>query len=153
MSNSPDLNEDFADMIRCLQDAGAEFLIVGAHALAAHGIPRATGDIDLFVKPSSDNAVRIIEALRAFGAPLDAHGVDATDFAVPGSIYQIGLPPRRIDLITEISGVSFDEAWSSRIESTVHGMSLAFIGRDALLKNKLASGRDKDLLDAKKLAP
>jgi hypothetical protein len=93
-----------------------------------------------------------VQALVDFGAPIAAHNIGARDFAVPGTVYQIGLPPRRIDLLTEISGVPFDEAWSSRLEANVAGMQLAFLGKEALIKNKLAAGRDKDLVDAKALA-
>lgn len=151
VSDTPELNEDFADMLQCLSEAEVDFLIVGAHALAAHGIARATGDIDIFVRPSEQNAERVLIALQAFGAPIAAHGIDKTDFATPGTVYQIGLPPRRIDLLTEISGVSFDEAWQSRLAAKVQSLPVSFIGRAALVKNKLASGRDKDLLDVKAL--
>jgi hypothetical protein len=152
MDNEPELNDDFADMLRSLKDAAVEFVIVGAHALAAHGIPRATGDIDIFVRPSVANATRVVRALVMFGAPLAAHGVDEMDFSVAGTVYQIGLPPRRIDLLTEISGVAFDEAWTSHVDAVVGGQSLPFLGRDALIKNKIAAGRDKDLLDVKALS-
>lgn len=134
-------------MLHALKRAQVEFLIVGAHALAAHGIPRATGDIDLLVRPTADNAARVIEALADFGAPVAAHGIGAADFSVPGNVYQIGLPPRRIDLLTEISGVSFDEAWSSRLHTTVGGIEVDVLGRESLLKNKRATGRAKDLVD------
>lgn len=146
-----ELNEDFLDMLRCLQEAGVEFLIVGAHALAAHGIPRATGDIDILVRPSPDGAERVMCALAEFGAPPSAHAVAPVDFATPGVVYQLGLPPRRIDLLTEISGVSFDEAWASRIDASFGDLTVAVLGKDALIKNKLAAGRDKDLLDVKAL--
>jgi hypothetical protein len=152
VAKAPELNEDFVDALRCLQSAAVEFVVVGAHALAAHGIARATGDIDIFVRPSVENAARVMQALTEFGAPLAAHQVNERDFTVAGTVYQIGLPPRRIDLLTEISGVSFDEAWSSRIAADVGGMQLAFLGREALIKNKLAAGRDKDLVDARALS-
>jgi hypothetical protein len=152
VAKRPELNEDFIDALCCLQEAAVEFVIVGAHALAAHGIARATGDIDIFVRPSAENAARVMAALTAFGAPLAAHQVGEADFSEPGTVYQIGLPPRRIDLLTEISGVSFDEAWTSRLDAAVAGMQLPFLGKDALVKNKLAAGRDKDLIDAKALS-
>lgn len=144
----PQLNEDFVDILRALVDAGVEFVIVGAHALAAHGLPRATGDVDILVEPTPQNASRVLEALRAFGAPLDAHGVTRADFEVEGNVYQIGLPPRRIDLLTSISGVSYAEARASRVIVAVEGMQLPVLGRDALVKNKRATGRPKDVLDA-----
>ncbi|MEM9462636.1 MAG: hypothetical protein AAGF11_51285 [Myxococcota bacterium] len=151
MSDRPDLNDDFLDVLHALVDAGVEFLVVGAHALAAHGVVRATGDLDILVKPSSANAARIIEGLRAFGAPLSAHGVGRADFAKPGTVYQLGLPPRRIDILTSISGVTFDDAKSHA--QTVHVGTITFHvpGRAALLANKKATGRPKDLEDARRL--
>src|SRR5262245_61715652 len=96
------LNEDFRDVVVVFCDEGVEFVIVGAYALAFHGAPRASGDIDLFVRPSLENAARVYDALMQFGAPVAAHGVMAADFARAGTIYQIGLPPRRVDILTEI---------------------------------------------------
>jgi hypothetical protein len=145
------LNEDFRDLLVHLADGGAEFVIVGAYALAFHGAPRASGDIDLFVRPDPANAGRVLEALARFGAPLGAAGVAAADFERPGTVYQIGLPPRRIDVLTEISGVTFDEAWTSRVTGEVDGRTVSFIGRAALLKNKEAAGRPQDLADAARL--
>jgi Nucleotidyl transferase of unknown function (DUF2204) len=145
------LNEDFRDLLVLLADTGVEFVVVGAYALALHGAPRASGDIDLFVRPTPSNAERLFQALARFGAPLQAAGVTAADLAQPGAVYQIGLPPRRIDLLTEISGVSFDEAWASRTETEVESRIVPFIGRDALLKNKQAAGRPKDLADIARL--
>jgi hypothetical protein len=142
------LNEDFADMLAALSNAQVEFIVVGAHALAAHGYPRATGDIDILVRPMSENAARVITALKSFGAPIEAHGITQADFEQPGNVYQIGLPPRRIDILTAISGVTFDEAWKSRVEAQLGGRTIAILGRDALILNKRATGRDKDLLDA-----
>lgn len=144
---APELNDDFRDLLACLRDAHVDFVIVGAHALAAHGLPRATGDLDVLVRPDAANASRVYRALAQFGAPLDAHGVTESDFTTPGTVYQIGLPPRRIDILTQISGVSFDDAWASRIELPVLGAPLAFLGRDALIANKRAAGRPKDLAD------
>ena len=145
------LNEDFRDLLVLLADAAVEFVVVGAYALAFHGAPRASGDIDLFVRPSPLNAQKLFDALARYGAPLQSAGVTASDFAQPGAVYQIGLPPRRIDLLTEISGVTFDEAWASRITAEVDGRPVSFIGREALLKNKQASGRPKDLADVARL--
>ena len=145
------LNEDFRDLLVLLADTGVEFVVVGAYALALHGAPRASGDIDLFVRPAPSNAERLFQALARFGAPLQATGVTAADLAQPGAVYQIGLPPRRIDLLTEISGVSFDEAWASRVATEVEGRTVPFIGREALLKNKQAAGRPKDLADIARL--
>lgn len=145
------LNEDFLDLLVLLADAGVEFVIVGAYALSFHGAPRASGDIDLLVRPTSANASRLYEALARFGAPLDAAGLTAADFARPGTVYQIGLPPRRIDILTEISALTFDEVWASRVTAEVGGRSVSFIGRAALLRNKEATGRLKDAADAARL--
>jgi hypothetical protein len=145
------LNQDFCDLLVLFADAGVEFVIVGAYALAFHGAPRASGDIDLFVRPDQANARRVFEALARFGAPLESAGMTAADFAEPGAVYQIGLPPRRIDILTTISGVTFDEAWGSRSTGEVEGRTVAFIGREALLKNKQAAGRLKDIADAARL--
>jgi len=138
------LNEDFRDLLVLLADGGVEFVIVGAYALAFHGAPRASGDIDLFVRPSPVNAQRVFDVLARFGAPLESAGVAAADFAQPGAVYQIGLPPRRIDLLTEISGLT-------RITAEVEGRTVSFIGREALLKNKEAAGRLKDIADVARL--
>lgn len=151
MSDENALNEDFRDMLAALAEAQVEFIVVGAHAMAVHGVPRATGDIDLFVRPTNANAERVLRALHSFGAPVASHAVAADDFAKEDVVYQIGLPPRRIDLLTSISGVSFDEAWASRVALEIDGREIAFLGKTALLRNKHASGRDKDLVDARLL--
>lgn len=145
------LNEDFRDFLVLLADGGVDFVIVGAYALAFHGAPRASGDIDLFVRPTPPNAQRVFDVLARFGAPLEAAGVTAADFTQPGAVYQIGLPPRRIDVLTEISGLTFDEAWASRITAEIDGRTVSFIGREALLKNKEASGRPQDVADVARL--
>src|SRR5215831_9820699 len=106
------MNPDFLDIIRALLDADARFIIVGAYALNVYINPRATGDLDIWVEATAENAVKVIRALRSFGAPLT--DVRESDFASPGVIFQIGIPPRRIDLMTEISGVEFQEAWDER---------------------------------------
>jgi hypothetical protein len=151
MSDRPKLNDDFRDMLDSLNGASVEYLIVGAYAMAAHGVPRATGDIDILVRPTPENARRVIAALRSFGAPLAQHHVSERDFEVEGAVYQLGLPPRRIDLLTSISGVSFADAWTTRVPATVDGRELAVLGRDTLIANKRATGRPKDLLDVQLL--
>jgi predicted nucleotidyltransferase len=151
MTISDGLNEDFRDLLIELADAGVDFVIVGAFALAFHGAPRASGDIDIFVRPEPTNASRLVKALLRFGAPLDSAAVSEEDFARPGLVYLIGLPPRRIDILTEISGVSFDEAWASRESAEVDGRPVHIIGRETFLKNKAASGRPKDLADVARL--
>lgn len=139
------LNPDFKDMLSALSEAGADYLVVGAYAVAAHGYPRATGDLDLWVRPTSGNAKRVWDALIAFGAPLSKLKVE--DFFTPDVVYQIGVAPRRIDILTSISGVEFDGAWENRITIFLDGLTLPVIGRQELLQNKRASGRPKDIAD------
>ena|SRR6187402_686104 len=146
-----DINEDFVDIAASFVEHEVEFLIVGAYALAAHGFPRTTGDIDLFVKPSKENAARVFRALAAFGAPVAVHGVTPRDFEVEGHVYQLGLPPRRIDVLTSISGLSFEEAAAEAIPGRLGRVKVRFIGKAAMARNKLASGRPKDLVDAQLL--
>ena len=151
MSAATGFNDDFLDMLRALVESGAEFMIVGAHALALHGVPRSTGDLDIVVRPTADNAELVIKALETFGAPIRQHGVTPADFAVRGVVYQLGLPPRRIDLMTSLSGIDFDEAWPTRVLIEIDDMSIPFLGLDALRRNKQATGREKDLLDLRLL--
>lgn len=129
----------------------ATFLIVGAYAVAVHGVSRTTGDIDIWIRAELGNAQRVWRALARFGAPVEAMNLSCEDLARHGTVYQIGLPPRRIDILTQISGVDFDEAWETRVIVEVQGMQLPFLGREALLRNKRASGRAKDLADAELL--
>jgi hypothetical protein len=142
-----EVEDDFVDMLDALGHEGCDFLVVGGHALAAHGAPRATGDIDILVRADAENARRVVAALRRFGAPLAAHGVDESDFSKPGIVYQLGLPPRRIDILTELSGVSFDEAAKDTVRAQFGPCAVSFIGLEAMIKNKRASGRPKDLVD------
>jgi hypothetical protein len=146
--NESTVNDDFVDLVSCFIEQGVSFVVVGAYALAAHGFPRTTGDIDLFVQPTAANAGRVYRALLEFGAPVVAHAVSQDDFAKPGNVYQIGLPPRRIDILTSISGVSFEEAVAEAIEGNLGPVTVRFIGRTAMKRNKRAAGRPKDILDA-----
>ena len=139
------MNRDFVEMLSALSAAGVEYLIVGAYAMAAHGWPRATGDIDIWVRPTSDNAERVLRALQAYGAPL--FDLTAADLTRSDTVFQIGVPPGRVDILSGVSGIDFDEAWVSRITTTLAGLDVSAIGFDALLKNKLAAGRPKDLAD------
>lgn len=134
-------------MLAALQGEGAAFLVVGAHALAVHGVIRTTGDLDIWVRPDSENAQRVWRALAGFGAPVEAMGLTLQDLSTPGTVYQVGLPPKRIDILTEISGVEFDEAWESKIVQEADGLTIPFLSRQDLLRNKQASGRTKDLAD------
>ena len=147
MSVEAGLNPDFLDLLEAFAKAKVEFIVVGAHALAAHGVVRATGDLDVWVRPSDENAERVVAGLTAFGAPLVQHGVSAADFAKAGTVYQMGLPPRRIDVLTQISGVEFADAWADLTFVAVRGTPVAFLGREALLRNKRAAARAKDLID------
>jgi len=139
------VNEDFRDLLRALSEADARFLIVGAYAVAAHAEPRATGDLDVWVEPTPENAARVISALRRFGAPL--HDLSEADLAQAGIVFQIGLAPRRIDLLTSITGVSFAQAWPERVPVEYAGVQCHVIGIEALRENKRRLGRAKDLAD------
>jgi hypothetical protein len=139
------VNQDFRDLLREFCDQRVEFLVVGAYAMAVHGLPRATGDIDVWIRPTPDNAQRVWRALTAFGAPLDALTIN--DLGTPGTVFQIGLPPRRIDVLTGISGVAFDDAWPRRQTARFGDVDTPVLGLDDLIVNKAATGRPKDLLD------
>lgn len=139
------MNEDFRDMLSALSEAGAEYLVVGAYALAAHGRPRATGDLDLWIRPTPENAERVWRALAAFGAPLQ--DVTQEDLSQPDLVLQIGVAPRRIDLLTSVTGVEFEEAWERRIVAQIPSMSVPVIGREDLIRNKRALDRPRDRAD------
>ena len=139
------MSPDFVEMLSALRDAGAEYLVVGAHALAAHGRPRATGDLDVWVRPTPENARRVWSALETFGAPLTE--VSVQDFSSADIVFQIGVAPNRIDIMTSVSGLGFDEAWEGRITAKVSGVVVPIIGREALMRNKRAAGRPRDLAD------
>jgi hypothetical protein len=145
------VNPDFLDLLAAFLEAGVRFLVVGAHALAVHGVPRATGDLGVWIGPEPGNADRAWSALVAFGAPLAAMDVTRDDFGRPEQVVQVGLPPRRIDILTSISGVGFEEAWTERVTHETSGLAVPFLGRAALVRNKRASGRAKDLADLEAL--
>ena len=144
---APSLNEDLLDLLEAFVAEGVEFLLVGAFALAANGAPRFTGDLDVWVRPDPVNAERVLRGLHRFGAPVDVHGLGVADLGRAGLVYQMGLPPRRIDILTQIDGVTFDEGWQGRIEASVGGVSMPFLGLRELVRNKRTAGRPKDLLD------
>ena len=139
------MNPDFVDLLRALRDADARFLIVGAYALAHYGRPRATGDLDVWIDATPDNAPRIIRALAAFGAPLTE--VTEQDFSRPGIVFQIGVPPGRIAVLTELTAITFAEAWPTREPGQFGDVAVDFLGLDAFIRNKRATGRAKDLGD------
>ncbi len=140
-----DFNQDFRDMLVALNDAEVDYLVVGAYAVAAHGFPRATGDLDIWVRANPESAENLLSALTVFGAPM--HEVSAADFSSPSIVFQIGVPPGRIDLLTDVSGVNFDAAWSNRMTVEIDGVKLSIIGRSDLIANKRATGRPKDIAD------
>ena len=146
-----DLPDDFRDLLVELADAAAEFVVVGGHAVAFHGHPRATKDLDVLVRAVPENAERVYRALARFGAPLQAFEVAAGDFATYDGVLQIGLPPRRIDILNRADGVTFDEAIAAGDELVIEGRRIPVIGRDALLRNKRAAGRAQDLADVEAL--
>jgi len=143
------LNEDYKDMLLALSDENVKYLLIGAYALAAHGYPRATMDIDIWVMPSSQNADAVMRALRRFGAPL--HNLTKKDLQMDGTIFQIGVAPRRIDILTTASGLRFEEAFSRSLSVNIEGIQVHIPSRDDLIRNKRASGRTKDLADAEAL--
>ncbi len=139
------MNPDFLDMLSALSEEGAEYLLVGAYALAVYGLPRATGDRDLWISTTPENRRRVWRALERFGAPL--HELEEADIAAADLVFEIGVAPQRIDILTSIDGVDFEEAWPSRLETDVAGQVVAVISRDHLAQNKRASGRPQDLAD------
>jgi hypothetical protein len=136
-------------MFRALFAEGAEFLLVGGYALASHGHARATGDLDLWVRPTSINAARVLRALRSFGAPL--RGLTEGDLSRPGTIFQLGIPPWRIDILTSIEGVGFEGAWRRRLVKRHDDLEIPVLGRRDLIRNKTAVGRPQDLADVARL--
>jgi hypothetical protein len=139
------VNPDFRDLFAVLNAVGARYLLVGGYAVAFHAQPRFTKDLDVWTDPDPTNATRVFEALRRFGAPLQE--LTVADLERPGTIFQIGVPPNRIDVVTAIDGVSFPEAWPDRAETTYGDQAVPVIGRRHLVQNKRASHRPQDLLD------
>jgi len=139
------MNQDFVDLLASFLRADVRFLVVGAYALAVHARPRATGDLDVWVEPTAANATRVMAALGEFGAPLQE--LSEKDFGTEGLVFQMGVAPRRIDILTTLTGLSFDEAWQGHVTHEFGGVLVPFLGRDALIKNKRATGRPQDLAD------
>ncbi len=140
-----EFNQDFRDMLLELIAADVDFLVVGAYAVAAHGHPRATGDLDIWVRADSMTAPLLLNALRNFGAPVNQ--LTESDFSQPSVIFQIGVPPGRIDILTKVSGLAFTDAWANRVALSIDGLDFHVIGFDDLIVNKRATGRPKDLVD------
>lgn len=146
------MTDDWFEFIESLSRAGARFLVVGAHALAVQGVPRGTQDLDVWIDPTPGNARLVWAALESFGAPAEALGLSLGDLTVPETVIQFGLPPNRIDLLTAVTGIAaFDEAWRDREEHEIRGLPIPFMGRRALVANKRATGRLKDLADLEAL--
>lgn len=139
------LNPDYRDMLSALSAENVEFLLVGAFAMAAHGLVRATGDMDLWIRATPENAQRAWRALRAFGAPL--FDISIVDLSTPDVVFQIGVAPTRIDILTSIDGIIFDEAWPHRLLLPVGDHTVPVISKADLVRNKRAAGRPKDLAD------
>ena len=139
------MNRDFVEMLAALSAAGVEFLVVGAYAMAAHGLPRATGDIDIWVRPTRPNAERVMQALKAFGAP--RFDLTIEDLLRADTVFQIGIAPSRIDILTGITGVPFDDAWPNRLTVSIDQHPVPVIGLADLMRNKAATGRPKDHAD------
>jgi len=139
------LNPDFRELLAEFNAHGVEYLVVGAHALAVYGQIRATKDLDVWVRPEVANAKRVLAALAAFGAAL--HGLTQDDLSTPGVVFQMGIPPVRIDILTAIDGVTFDEAWSERFQARFAGVPTAVLSKEHLIKNKTVAARPQDLVD------
>ena len=144
------MSSDYRELLAEFNAHGVEFLVVGAHALAAHGYVRATKDLDVWIRPQIENAIRAIDAIRSFGAPL--HDLTAADLSTPGVYFQIGVAPLRIDVMTAIDGVVFDEAWRERVATHFEGEPVHVLSLPDLIRNKRSSGRLQDLADVERLA-
>jgi hypothetical protein len=143
------LNRDFRDLFAALNAEGVRYLLVGGYAYSFYVEPRFTKDLDVWVEASPEAAPRVLRALLEFGAPAEL--IEEQDFAEPRVTLQLGVPPNRIDVLTALSGLAFEEAWANRVETPFGDQRIWVIGRDDLAKNKRASGRDQDLVDLKKL--
>jgi hypothetical protein len=143
------LSKDLREFVECLNSNKVDYLVVGALAVSWHGFPRYSADVDFWVRPTPENAELVMHAIRQFG--FGGLAISAEDFTILGRVVQLGFEPNRIDLLTSITGVTFDEAWASRTKGSLDGMTVFFIGIDALLQNKAATGRAKDRIDAAEL--
>jgi len=143
------LSPDYRDILSVFIDERVDYLVVGAYAVASHGLPRATGDLDLWVRRDAENARRVWRALAKFGAPLSE--LTESELSSPGLVFQIGVEPARIDILTSIDGIEFEKAWTDRVELDVDGLRIHVIGRAHLIANKKAVGRPQDLADVARL--
>ncbi len=145
------MNRDFRDLLAAFAARDVRCLVVGGYAVTFHSRPRFTKDLDVWVEPAPANATRVVEALSNFGAPLAAHGVAAKDFERPGVVYQMGVPPNRIDVLTAVDGLEFAACWERRATSTYGDVPVAYLSREDLIVNKRKVGRPQDLEDVKAL--
>ncbi|MBI1368454.1 MAG: hypothetical protein GC162_07340 [Planctomycetes bacterium] len=145
------LRPEFRDVLSEFIAGGVEFLVVGAHAMAAHRLPRYTHDLDIWIRSTPENAPRAWQALARFGAPLNDLQITVEDFCHPTNVVQVGIPPGRVDVICSITGVQFDEAWPDRLEVEIDGLTLPIISREHLIRNKRSTGRKKDMIDVEML--
>ena len=139
------LPQDWKEFIELLNSRRVDYVVVGAIAVSYHAYPRATGDLDVLIRPTLANAQRVAGALSDFS--FRSLGLRAEDFIEPGKFIQLGARPRRIDLLNQVSGVEFDEVWQGRVVAEIDGVAVNLMGREALIKNKRAAGRDKDRAD------
>ena len=145
------VNRDFKDLLAAFGAHEVRFLVVGGYAVTFHSRPRFTKDLDVWVEPTTANAPRVMKALAEFGAPLTAHGVTVQDFERPGVVYQMGMPPNRIDVITAVDGLVFGPCWDRRVTATFGGVPVAYLAKADLIVNKRTVGRPQDLEDARTL--
>ena len=143
------LNRDFQELLECFARHDVRYLIVGGWALAAHGVPRLTKDLDVWIWPQADNAQAVVDALQDFG--FTDLGLIAQDFTELDTVVQLGYPPNRVDLLTTPTGVDFEACWGDRLDVLVDGLSVPFIGLEGLKANKRAAGRPQDLVDVRSL--
>ena len=140
-----EVQQDFRDLLALFNTHKVDYLIVGAHALAYHGAPRYTGDIDIFVRPDPENAKNILSVLEEFG--FGSLGLTVEDFTVHGKVVQLGVAPVRVDIVTSLTGISWEEAYVRRVTGTYGDIQVYFIGREQFIQNKRAIGRKKDIAD------
>jgi hypothetical protein len=143
------VNPDYRELFKIFLEEKVEYLIVGAYAVTYYAEPRYTKDLDILIRPSLENAEKVLAALKRFDAPLT--NISATDLTNSDLVYQIGVEPNRIDVLMSITGIDFEEAWTNRVESTYGGAPIYLISREDLITAKKASGRPQDLLDLEKL--
>lgn len=139
------LHSDLKELLGLFASNGVDYLVVGVHAVAFHGYPRFTEDLDCYVRPSAENGARLAQALREFG--FGSLGIEAADFEASDRMIQLGRAPTRVDLLTNLYAVTFDDAWSRKANGTIDGVAVWFIDRESLLRNKRATGRPQDLAD------